>query len=41
MAGLYQFFQRNWTAFHPPEPPKRSDALRFGLFGASTIAYDP
>ncbi|KAL1302062.1 hypothetical protein AAFC00_002504 [Neodothiora populina] len=29
---------RIWTAFSPPQPAKKDDALKFGVLGAATIA---
>ncbi|KAF2867958.1 oxidoreductase domain-containing protein [Massariosphaeria phaeospora] len=38
MFGLFYFFKRLYTIFNPPVAPKRSDALRFGILGAATVA---
>ncbi|OKL60888.1 hypothetical protein UA08_03869 [Talaromyces atroroseus] len=29
---------RIWSAFNPPTPPKRDDAIKFGILGAANIA---
>ena len=41
MISLVQWAHRNWRSFRPVEPPKKTDALRLGLIGASNIAFVP
>ncbi|KAL6713944.1 hypothetical protein ACLMJK_008438 [Lecanora helva] len=38
MLALYQLVQRNWKTFRPVEAPKKQNAIRVGLIGASNIA---
>ena len=40
MAALASMVGRIYQAFSPPQlPPKRGDALKFGILGAANIAY--
>ncbi|KAL7624145.1 hypothetical protein AAE478_005702 [Parahypoxylon ruwenzoriense] len=38
MASLYGLARRNWLILNPPEVPKSTSPLRFGILGAADIA---
>ncbi|KAF4966926.1 hypothetical protein FSARC_5459 [Fusarium sarcochroum] len=40
MSSIVGFLGRNWQSSHPPEPPKATNALKFGILGAAKIAPD-
>ncbi|RBR03437.1 hypothetical protein FVER53590_01757 [Fusarium verticillioides] len=38
MSSVVGFLCRNWQAYSPPEPPKNTNAIKFGILGAANIA---
>ncbi|KAF5688696.1 hypothetical protein FDENT_4781 [Fusarium denticulatum] len=38
MSSIVGFLRRNWQAASPPEPPKNTNAIKFGILGAANIA---
>ncbi|KAF5621984.1 oxidoreductase [Fusarium sp. NRRL 52700] len=38
MSSIVGFLRRNWQAYSPPEPPKNTNAIKFGILGAANIA---
>ncbi|KAF5629981.1 oxidoreductase [Fusarium tjaetaba] len=38
MSSIVGFLRRNWQASSPPEPPKNTNAIKFGILGAAKIA---
>ncbi|KAJ4250133.1 hypothetical protein NW762_011944 [Fusarium torreyae] len=40
MSSVTGFLGRNWQSTHPPQPPKATNALKFGILGAAKIAPD-
>ncbi|PNP79382.1 hypothetical protein FNYG_07217 [Fusarium nygamai] len=38
MSSIVGFLRRNWQASSPPEPPKTTGAIKFGILGAANIA---
>ncbi|KAF5242205.1 hypothetical protein FANTH_8837 [Fusarium anthophilum] len=38
MSSVVGFLRRNWQAYHPPEPTKNANSIKFGILGAANIA---
>ncbi|KAF4958458.1 hypothetical protein FGADI_2380 [Fusarium gaditjirri] len=38
MSSIIGFLRRNWQAYSPPEPPKNTNPIKFGILGAANIA---
>lgn len=38
MSSVLGFLRRNWQAYSPPEPPKNTNPIKFGILGAANIA---
>ncbi|SCO86438.1 related to Oxidoreductase [Fusarium oxysporum] len=38
MSSVLGFLRRNWQAYCPPEPPKNTNPIKFGILGAANIA---
>ncbi|KAF5969364.1 hypothetical protein FBULB1_10276 [Fusarium bulbicola] len=38
MSSVVGFLRRNWQAYHPPEPTKNTNSIKFGILGAANIA---
>ncbi|KAF4336864.1 hypothetical protein FBEOM_9244 [Fusarium beomiforme] len=38
MSSVIGFLSRNWRIYSPPEPPKSTNAIKFGILGAANVA---
>ncbi|KAM0190981.1 hypothetical protein ACHAPI_009044 [Fusarium lateritium] len=40
MPSIVGFLNRSWHSYSPPQPPKKQNALKFGILGAAKIGPD-